>query len=104
MIWLKTAKAPRPRAASVDDPANAAPGTSSARTMTAAASFLIVSASLGRPYYPPSGRLDGRRRQLFHPRISRPWLRPGHVEHRRVEPEGSIGPAPCSVRRIRFLA
>src|SRR5262247_679877 len=30
IIWLKTAKAPRPSAASVEAPANAAPGMSSA--------------------------------------------------------------------------
>src|SRR5438876_4230988 len=43
MIWLNTANAPRPRAASVDEPANASPGDSSIAIMTTAAVRLIVS-------------------------------------------------------------
>src|SRR5712691_8520956 len=43
MIWLNTANAPRPRAASVDAPANATPGDSSIAITTRAAMRFIAS-------------------------------------------------------------
>src|SRR5206468_6763180 len=63
MIWLNTANAPRPRAASVDAPANATPGDSSIAIMTTAAIRLIVSPPCRPPgvveYCGSSGPLDG---------------------------------------------
>jgi len=45
MIWLKTAKAPSPSAASVEEPANAAPGMSSANKLAQIMAFFIVGPS-----------------------------------------------------------
>src|SRR5438874_11927522 len=42
MIWLNTANAPRPRAASVDEPASATPGNSSIAIRTTAATRLMA--------------------------------------------------------------
>src|SRR2546425_4053528 len=66
MIWLKTAKAPRPSAASVDDPANAAPGTSNAIKIAMTVSFFMsVPSGEAMPPTSPSARIRLTVRQNY---------------------------------------
>src|SRR5262249_35687195 len=71
--WLKTAKAPRPRAASVEEPARATPGISSiANSTTAATRFIVVPPCRPRPAVArriASGGLDVTATALFSGRI-----------------------------------
>src|SRR5213593_4577782 len=88
MIWLKTAKAPSPSAASVDAPAKAAPGTSIASKIATATSVFIVSASRGDLTAGlPSGPIRPTPPGNY---SARSWSAPGDVEHRRIEPEGVL--------------
>src|SRR5262245_48335856 len=58
-IWLKTAKAPRPRAASVEELANAAPGSrTTVNRATAARDFMVSSSCYGNF---DAGHVDGIR-------------------------------------------
>src|SRR4030095_16214299 len=65
MIWLKTAKAPSPSAASVEGPANAAPGTSNAAKSAHIVSFFMSVPPEGANFLPfplahwtePTGRV-----------------------------------------------
>jgi hypothetical protein len=48
-IWLKTANAPNPRAASVQDPANASAGLSTIRNIATAKSFFMAPPGSNHP-------------------------------------------------------
>src|SRR6185369_5117467 len=93
MIWLKTAKAPSPSAASVEGPANAAPGMSNATKSARIVSFFMSVPPEGANFFAfPSGSLDGP----YRPSISGAWSAPGgglasgDVEHRGVQAEHAL--------------
>src|SRR5262249_13341102 len=66
IIWLKTAKAPRPRAASVEAPANAAPGMSSAIKLARTIAFFMSVPPEGANLFAfPLVRRTDPRREVF---------------------------------------